>query len=193
MGRATVFGAVILASMAFVSDAVAQARISADLFGATMGKANIREGSIDSALAVGEWPRDLDLLIATVARVEAATDHPGQRSVSQVDRVGQARAGVVGVESQGRAAVAQVFGAERGVEVPRVGLTEASPPCTGSGIRRQLGECPAGSRPAKILEQDQGAAEEQHRCRPQLRTRVGLDRDRALGLPVTWFRERVQP
>jgi pilus assembly protein CpaE len=56
-----------LSAMAFVSDAVAQGRISADLFGSTMGKANIREGSIDTALAVGEWPRDLDLLVIDLA------------------------------------------------------------------------------------------------------------------------------
>jgi pilus assembly protein CpaE len=56
-----------VSAMAFVSDAVAQGRISADLFGATMGKANIREGSIDTALAVGEWPRELDLLVVDLA------------------------------------------------------------------------------------------------------------------------------
>ena len=28
-----------------------------------MGKANVREGTIDAALAISEWPRDLDLLI----------------------------------------------------------------------------------------------------------------------------------
>jgi pilus assembly protein CpaE len=49
--------------MAFIGDASAQGRVSADLFGMTMGKANIRDGSIDTALAVSEWPRDLDLLI----------------------------------------------------------------------------------------------------------------------------------
>jgi pilus assembly protein CpaE len=49
--------------MAFIGDAPAQGRVSADLFGMTMGKANIRDGSIDTALAVSEWPRDLDLLI----------------------------------------------------------------------------------------------------------------------------------
>src|SRR5471032_490657 len=56
-----------ISAMAFVSDAVAQGRISADLFGATMGKANIREGSIDTALAIGEWPRELDLLVVDLA------------------------------------------------------------------------------------------------------------------------------
>jgi pilus assembly protein CpaE len=49
--------------MAFIGDAPAQGRVSADLFGMTMGKAAIRDGSIDTALAVSEWPRDLDLLI----------------------------------------------------------------------------------------------------------------------------------
>jgi pilus assembly protein CpaE len=53
--------------MAFVGDAVAQARVSADLFGMTMGKANVRDGSIDAALAVSEWPRDLDLLVVDLA------------------------------------------------------------------------------------------------------------------------------
>ncbi|HTR85377.1 MAG TPA: cellulose synthase operon protein YhjQ/BcsQ [Reyranella sp.] len=55
-----------LSVMAFVSDGVAQARISADLFSMTLGKANVREGSIDTALAVAEWPRDLDLLVVDV-------------------------------------------------------------------------------------------------------------------------------
>jgi pilus assembly protein CpaE len=52
-----------LSAMAFVSDSTAMSRISADLFGATLGKANIRDGTIDAALAITEWPRDLDLLI----------------------------------------------------------------------------------------------------------------------------------
>ena len=52
-----------LSAMAFVSDTVTLSRVSADLFGLTMGKANVREGSIDGALAITEWPRDLDLLI----------------------------------------------------------------------------------------------------------------------------------
>ncbi|HEV3491583.1 MAG TPA: cellulose synthase operon protein YhjQ/BcsQ [Reyranella sp.] len=52
-----------ISAMAFVSDSTAMARISADLFGVTLGKANIREGTIDAALAIGDWPRDLDLLI----------------------------------------------------------------------------------------------------------------------------------
>lgn len=52
-----------ITAMAFVADSVAQGRVSADLFNMTLGKANIRDGSIDAALAVGEWPRDLDLLI----------------------------------------------------------------------------------------------------------------------------------
>lgn len=50
-------------AMAFVTDSVAQGRVSADLFSMTLGKANIREGSIATALAITEWPRDLDLLV----------------------------------------------------------------------------------------------------------------------------------
>jgi pilus assembly protein CpaE len=56
-----------ITAMAFVTDTVAQARISSDLFGLTLGKANIREGSIDTALGLSEWPRDLDLLIVDIA------------------------------------------------------------------------------------------------------------------------------
>jgi len=52
-----------ITAMAFVTDTVAQGRISSDLFSLTLGKANIREGSIDTALTLSEWPRDLDLLI----------------------------------------------------------------------------------------------------------------------------------
>ena len=52
-----------LSAMAFVSDTVSLSRVSADLFNMTLGKANVREGTIDNALAVGEWPRDLDLLV----------------------------------------------------------------------------------------------------------------------------------
>jgi pilus assembly protein CpaE len=52
-----------ISAMAFVSDSTAMARISADLFSVTLGKANIREGTMDAALAIGVWPRDLDLLI----------------------------------------------------------------------------------------------------------------------------------
>ena len=54
-------------AMAFVADATTQSRMSADLFGMTLGKANIREGSIDTALSVNNWPRDLDLLIVDLA------------------------------------------------------------------------------------------------------------------------------
>ncbi len=50
-------------AMAFIGETAAQARVSADLFSMTLGKANVREGSIDTALAVSDWPRDLDLLI----------------------------------------------------------------------------------------------------------------------------------
>ncbi|SKA36956.1 pilus assembly protein CpaE [Enhydrobacter aerosaccus] len=53
----------VLAAMAFITDSVTQARVSADLFGPAMGKAVIREGSIDTALALTQWPRDLDLLV----------------------------------------------------------------------------------------------------------------------------------
>ncbi|MBS0526665.1 MAG: AAA family ATPase [Proteobacteria bacterium] len=56
-----------ISAMAFITDSVAQARISGDLFGVTLGKANVREGSIDTALALSEWPRDLDLLIVDLA------------------------------------------------------------------------------------------------------------------------------
>src|SRR3990167_2898592 len=56
-----------LSTMAFISDSVTLSRVSADLFSMTLGKANIREGSIDAALAIGEWPRDLDLLIVDLA------------------------------------------------------------------------------------------------------------------------------
>ncbi|TAJ39783.1 MAG: hypothetical protein EPO55_11200 [Reyranella sp.] len=56
-----------LSTMAFISDTVTLSRVSADLFNMTLGKANIREGSIDAALAIGEWPRDLDLLIVDLA------------------------------------------------------------------------------------------------------------------------------
>jgi pilus assembly protein CpaE len=52
-----------IAAMVFVSDTVAQSRVSADLFNLTLGKASVREGSIDTALSLSEWPRDLDLVI----------------------------------------------------------------------------------------------------------------------------------
>ena len=52
-----------ISAMAFISDSVALSRVSADLFSMTLGKANVREGAIDAALGVSEWPRDLDLLI----------------------------------------------------------------------------------------------------------------------------------
>jgi pilus assembly protein CpaE len=55
-----------LSAMAFVSDTVTLSRVSADLFNVTLGKANVREGTIDSALAISEWPRDLDLLIVDI-------------------------------------------------------------------------------------------------------------------------------
>jgi len=56
-----------LSAMAFISDTAALSRVSADLFNMTLGKANIREGSIDAALAISDWPRDLDLLIVDLA------------------------------------------------------------------------------------------------------------------------------
>jgi pilus assembly protein CpaE len=56
-----------IVATAFIVDAVAQARVSADLFGMTLGKANIRDGTIDTALAISDWPRDLDLLIVDLA------------------------------------------------------------------------------------------------------------------------------
>src|SRR5476651_68619 len=52
-----------IAAMVFMADTGAQARVSADLFNLTLGKANVREGSIDTALALSEWPRDLDLVV----------------------------------------------------------------------------------------------------------------------------------
>ena len=55
-----------LSAMAFVSDTVTLSRVSADLFNMTLGKANVRDGTIDSALAISEWPRDLDLLIVDI-------------------------------------------------------------------------------------------------------------------------------
>src|ERR1700704_2166982 len=58
-----------LSAMAFVSDTVTLSRVSADLFSLTMGKANVREGTIDAALAISEWPRDLDLLIVDLGDV----------------------------------------------------------------------------------------------------------------------------
>ncbi len=56
-----------ITATAYISDAAAQSRVSADLFGMTLGKANVRDGTIDTALAVSEWPRDLDLLIVDLA------------------------------------------------------------------------------------------------------------------------------
>jgi pilus assembly protein CpaE len=52
-----------ISAMAFVADTATLSRVSADLFNVTLGKANVREGTIDAALAISEWPRDLDLLI----------------------------------------------------------------------------------------------------------------------------------
>jgi pilus assembly protein CpaE len=56
-----------ISAMAFVTDSTAQARVSAELFNMTLGKANVREGSLDHALALPEWPRELDLLVVDVA------------------------------------------------------------------------------------------------------------------------------
>jgi len=56
-----------ITAIAFVTDSVAQGRISSDLFSLTLGKATIREGSIDTALSLSEWPRELDLLIVDLA------------------------------------------------------------------------------------------------------------------------------
>src|SRR5476651_460515 len=52
-----------ITAVVFMADTGAQARVSADLFNLTLGKANVREGSIDTALALSEWPRDLDLVV----------------------------------------------------------------------------------------------------------------------------------
>jgi pilus assembly protein CpaE len=57
-----------ISAMAFISDTTATSRVSADLFGVTLGKANIRDGTIDAALAVSDWPRDLDLLIVDLGQ-----------------------------------------------------------------------------------------------------------------------------
>jgi pilus assembly protein CpaE len=56
-----------ITATAYIADATAQSRVSADLFGMTLGKANVHDGSIDTALAVSDWPRDLDLLIVDLA------------------------------------------------------------------------------------------------------------------------------
>lgn len=56
-----------LSAMAFIADSATQGRVSADLFGLTLGKTAIREGAIDTALAIAEWPRDLDLLVVDLA------------------------------------------------------------------------------------------------------------------------------
>ena len=56
-----------IAATAFISDATALSRVSAELFGMTLGKANVLDGSIDTALAVSDWPRDLDVLIVDLA------------------------------------------------------------------------------------------------------------------------------
>lgn len=55
-----------VSAMAFIADSAAQARVSSELFNMTLGKANVREGSIDSALGLTEWPRDLDLLVIDI-------------------------------------------------------------------------------------------------------------------------------
>jgi pilus assembly protein CpaE len=52
-----------LSAMAFVADSASLSRVSADLFNLTMGKANVRDGTIETALGISEWPRDLDVLI----------------------------------------------------------------------------------------------------------------------------------
>lgn len=55
-----------LNAMAFVADSASLSRVSADLFNLTMGKANVRDGSIEAALGISEWPRDLDVLIVDI-------------------------------------------------------------------------------------------------------------------------------
>ncbi|MBY0319876.1 MAG: hypothetical protein K2X72_14225 [Reyranella sp.] len=84
-----------LSAMAFVSDTVALSRVSADLFNMTLGKANVREGTIEAALAISEWPRDLDLLIVDIGNTsdpvaDAAalkTTVPGTALVIGVGRI----------------------------------------------------------------------------------------------------------
>lgn len=56
-----------VSAMAFIGDSVTQGRVSSELFNMTLGKANVREGSIDAALVLTEWPRDLDLLVVDLA------------------------------------------------------------------------------------------------------------------------------
>lgn len=56
-----------ISAMVFIADSTALARVSADLFGLTHGKAAIRDGSIYEALALQEWPRELDLLLVDLA------------------------------------------------------------------------------------------------------------------------------
>lgn len=53
-------------ALAFVSDSATLGRVSADLFNLTMGKANVSDGTIDNALAISEWPRNLDVLIVDI-------------------------------------------------------------------------------------------------------------------------------
>ncbi|MBS0538055.1 MAG: hypothetical protein JSR47_04830 [Proteobacteria bacterium] len=82
-------------AMAFVTEAAAQARVSAELFSMTLGKTNVREGSIDNALAFSEWPRDLDILVVDLANssdpvADAAalkTALPGSCSVIGIGRI----------------------------------------------------------------------------------------------------------
>src|SRR5262249_41208129 len=52
---------------AYFGDGVAQSGVSADGFDMTLGKANVRDGSSDTALAMSDWPGDLDLLIVDLA------------------------------------------------------------------------------------------------------------------------------
>ncbi len=52
-----------VSAMVFVADSTAQARVSAELFNMTLGKTNVRDGSIEAALALNEWPRELDVLV----------------------------------------------------------------------------------------------------------------------------------
>jgi pilus assembly protein CpaE len=52
-----------VSAMVFVADSTAQARVSAELFNMTLGKTNVRDDTIEAALGLSEWPRDLDVLV----------------------------------------------------------------------------------------------------------------------------------
>ncbi len=72
-----------VSAMAFVSDSTTLGRVSADLFNLTMGKANVSEGTIDNALAISEWPRNLDILVVDLgASVDPVADAAALRTAT---------------------------------------------------------------------------------------------------------------